>query len=1333
MSTLTDNDVFLIQQNGETKTVLNKNRSTLDPDNDVFLVQRSGVTHTIKAGDVGGGGGELTQVNLAPLSGTPEFVVTATTDLSEILPESTINYQWYRYTASTGGTGMLLQELTSDSAILDTYETTAADQGSYIGCTVTYLGTTVTETERTQCLTAPGPVATMHGLRFDGDRETGLLSKIDSDINSFTVSAWVKYTSTGPNKIIEIGDKGSDYFEIRTQNNAITTNSVVGGGGTSLTLTSTAVPNRWYHVVVSRTATEFKGYLDGGSAITSSGNTHQITSGEKIALGLNCANANNLNTSSCNGYLSEVYFVEEVLPPTAFGKNFEPYGWGPLDSTQIIENIGGDKASFGANGFYLPFDPEATNFSVFDYAQYSYPGDSAYGQWPVVVNGNIPPDHTDTYGNEFIQSSYPGQIQPSIYFTEPITGLVEVYASTSGGQYSSGGKVILADIDNTALSTYVLSVNNEPPESPRWISLGSVENAARIRFDRGGDVSARVRLSAIRVNGELLYDYDNIGVDASGNENNFLDQNFAVGNTSQVWSNSTTASFIATGRSVKDIFNGTLNTGLYPYQGKTAYINFDNFPLGQYELYFRNTDPDELTSSGLISVNDVAFPSPTYRWLPVSGEQLNTMVLVSHNSPTRYTELLGIRLNGVLLVDPNQQDTVTDTPLRDYAVLDPNQVQGTTTLTNGNLQCTTGSGSRVGTTIPMLSGKYYFEATNLTAETQLRIHEFNNITGDYIQWSDLGSSRVVGVTCDADTGSFTNYLDGIVGTTQTFARPASGYMPGQSGNGGFATYNFGQQPFVASNVIYDQETGIVEIPNDLSPYDTRANTDQVWSAGGVTGATTPAQYLFDGDSSTFVNNNASDPPTQVVVTLSAQIPVNTSLRFYGNVESSAPPEYFIEATYSDDTTERLVTSSTGFGWYEIIGAAGKTLKSFNWTGSTSGAGGSTNNYWGQVEVDGRLLVDQDVWNNSQNWSAGAVDMNNAGNAFDGSINTSSLGIATGTNSTASVNFTGISVIDTVQVYTGSNRSARVNSGTWKSNNGTEGYLTFSLTGDLNTIELRYDGVNASPANLHQVVVDGAILVDSGEQWNTSQVWSDGAYVGTESIRATNPISNAFDGNPSTECEGNAVTTGSTGDVLGSFTLPSPVSVTNTVSVRVGGSANYRGVYINDDSGNTLEADGSNGLLTFNFTGDLEKISVVIGSLYGGPVFSPFPSFRFGEIIVDGVLLVDPTGGTFSTLFQTWEQTKVTLLKARAEGDEARISELEAILVRQAVPFDRDTKYPKGTIVNMRGQLFEALVDEADVSLETFVSPFFRQTIPEWENLNIKTTYEKKQSSRSKVQ
>jgi hypothetical protein len=172
MSTLNDTDLFVIERSGTNYQVRSDEMSTLQ-DTDLFVVERSGTNYQIEAKDVntGGGGGDLTQVNLAPLSGTPEFEVTATTDLSEILPESVIHYQWYRYTASTGGTGTSVKSFNSDSAIFDTYTTEAADQGNYIGCTVTYLGTTVTETERTQCLTAPGPVATMYGLRFDPDRD----------------------------------------------------------------------------------------------------------------------------------------------------------------------------------------------------------------------------------------------------------------------------------------------------------------------------------------------------------------------------------------------------------------------------------------------------------------------------------------------------------------------------------------------------------------------------------------------------------------------------------------------------------------------------------------------------------------------------------------------------------------------------------------------------------------------------------------------------------------------------------------------------------------------------------------------------------------------------------------------------------------------------------------------------------------------------------------------------------------------------------------------------------------------------------------------------------
>jgi hypothetical protein len=105
MSTLNNN------QNGETKTMLNKNRSTLDPE-DKFLVQRNGVTHTIKAEDVGSdrGGGVDTpppdlpgsSISLSPASlssdgGKIEFSIdSGTTWSSSVTTDvgSIVNVRW---------------------------------------------------------------------------------------------------------------------------------------------------------------------------------------------------------------------------------------------------------------------------------------------------------------------------------------------------------------------------------------------------------------------------------------------------------------------------------------------------------------------------------------------------------------------------------------------------------------------------------------------------------------------------------------------------------------------------------------------------------------------------------------------------------------------------------------------------------------------------------------------------------------------------------------------------------------------------------------------------------------------------------------------------------------------------------------------------------------------------------------------------------------------------------------------------------------------------------------------------------------------------------------
>ena len=336
MSTINDTDQFLVQRNNSSfKTNASDLMSTIE-DTDLMLIQRGAGSYKVTCEDVkdqlgGGGGGDLTLVNLAPLSGTPEFVVTATTDLAEIFPESVIHYQWYRYTASTGGTGTLVKSFNSDSAILDTYTTTAADQNNYIGCTVTYLGKTVVETERTQCLTAPGPVATMHGLRFDSQRTTRLDRIPSSSISSWTFSCWCKKTRTNTTY--------NGIFSLDNNNKVIGTESLkyMVYGGVSVNSFGDIVVNTWQHIVVSYDSSTgiTEAYVNGVQGF--SGTLNMSAAAVALTLGTNNSNP---DSEYFDGYLSEAYFVEEVLPPTAFGKNFEPYGWGPLDSSQIIDNIG---------------------------------------------------------------------------------------------------------------------------------------------------------------------------------------------------------------------------------------------------------------------------------------------------------------------------------------------------------------------------------------------------------------------------------------------------------------------------------------------------------------------------------------------------------------------------------------------------------------------------------------------------------------------------------------------------------------------------------------------------------------------------------------------------------------------------------------------------------------------------------------------------------------------------------------------------------------------------------------------------------------------------------
>ena len=61
-----------------------------------------------------------------------------------------------------------------------------------------------------------------------------------------------------------------------------------------------------------------------------------------------------------------------------------------------------------------------------------------------------------------------------------------------------------------------------------------------------------------------------------------------------------------------------------------------------------------------------------------------------------------------------------------------------------------------------------------------------------------------------------------------------------------------------------------------------------------------------------------------------------------------------------------------------------------------------------------------------------------------------------------------------------------------------------------------------------------------------------------------------------------------------------------------------------------------------------------------------------------------------------------------------------MIIDQSVPFERQATYEKGAIVDIGGELFEAQVDNADVTAADFVARLLKDGSSEWMKLDIRT-------------
>ena len=249
------------------------------------------------------------------------------------------------------------------------------------------------------------------------------------------------------------------------------------------------------------------------------------------------------------------------------------------------------------------------------------------------------------------------------------------------------------------------------------------------------------------------------------------------------------------------------------------------------------------------------------------------------------------------------------------------------------------------------------------------------------------------------------------------------------------------------------------------PYDSRANTDQVWS-DMLTGASTITlpTAAFDGDLTVKAQSNGG-------LTFTTSIPIKQSVEVYSN--NSVIKFNVNGPSWSDPTADGWTQGNAG--WNTIYTGSG-TLNTLNAVRTDNVANTAG---WYAVRVDGRLLVDNGVWDNSQNWSDSVTGVDgSAAPAFDGSGSEVASQTSGGTI-TFSPNFgSGSFNVEVVvnDIDASPNNTVRID-GTPLTAGAAGSNRVFSGTvSSFNTMTVDN---SSGKSNFRSVSVNGAILVDAG--------------------------------------------------------------------------------------------------------------------------------------------------------------------------------------------------------------------------------------------------------------
>ena len=360
----------------------------------------------------------------------------------------------------------------------------------------------------------------------------------------------------------------------------------------------------------------------------------------------------------------------------------------------------------------------------------------------LLIDGGTQWDTSQVWSDSVVQTTGTGQYRPSnLAFdgdlntstaTTPDTDLTFTFNLTA--EQVGRVRVYHWGADTSSSQQYSFTLNGSKTSVPsntvgvrNWLELGdAVAGANTLVMQNLGNPSKGASWAAVEVNGKILVDpgsfgsngfylpFDpaaGIGTDDSGKGNDFTAENFAVGNTSQVWSSGGDNSTLYPGSSWEKAFDGSLKTdaNISPSTAAGSTCTFPSIS-GTLRAYV-STDTNSpggntcsfILSDGTTVSSGAAYNSP--EWISFGDVSNITSINIGSGSTATGASLFAVELDGKLLIDANIQDTVFDTPMRNYAVLESG--------TNGNL---VGSGN------PTFQGSagttYYYETDGVAVTAE---------------------------------------------------------------------------------------------------------------------------------------------------------------------------------------------------------------------------------------------------------------------------------------------------------------------------------------------------------------------------------------------------------------------------------------------------------------------------------------------------------------------------------------------------------------------------------------------------------------------------------------